>query len=82
MTNFSLTDEFFFQDTVSDLLPVFEKFLDEAPKSSQFDKVRQSVVILMGGLARHLDKSDKKIKPIIGKLISALKTPSQQVCMP
>ncbi|KAK2714474.1 hypothetical protein QYM36_008881, partial [Artemia franciscana] len=68
------------KDTVSDLLPVFEKFLDEAPKSSQFDKVRQSVVILMGGLARHLDKSDKKIKPIIGKLISALKTPSQQVC--
>ncbi|XP_065580643.1 stalled ribosome sensor GCN1-like [Artemia franciscana] len=67
------------KDTVSDLLPVFEKFLDEAPKSSQFDKVRQSVVILMGGLARHLDKSDKKIKPIIGKLISALKTPSQQV---
>ena len=67
------------KNTVADLLPVFEDFLDNAPSDSSYDIVRQSVVILMGGLARHLDKEDPKVKPIIGKLIAALATPSQQV---
>uniref|UniRef100_A0A673JAN4 EIF-2-alpha kinase activator GCN1-like n=1 Tax=Sinocyclocheilus rhinocerous TaxID=307959 RepID=A0A673JAN4_9TELE len=44
-----------------------------------YDSVRQSVVILMGSLAKHLDKSDPKVKPIVAKLITALSTPSQQV---
>ena len=60
---------------------MFEDFLDKAPDSSSFDAVRQSVVILMGCLARHLDRDDRKIKPIVGKLIDALSTPSQQVSM-
>ena len=50
-----------------------------AAEECSYDIVRQSVVILMGGLARHLDKEDPKVKPIIGKLIAALATPSQQV---
>ena len=33
----------------------------------------------MGSLALHLDKDDPKVRPIIGKLVSALATPSQQV---
>ena len=60
-------------------MPVFEKFLDEAPNTSSYDAVRHSVVILMGSLARHLDKADPKVKPIVAKLIEALSTPSQQV---
>ena len=67
------------KDTVGELLPVFEEFLDQAPDNSSYDSVRQSVVILMGSLARHLDKDDPKVRPIIGKLVSALATPSQQV---
>uniref|UniRef100_A0A1B6CCQ0 TOG domain-containing protein n=1 Tax=Clastoptera arizonana TaxID=38151 RepID=A0A1B6CCQ0_9HEMI len=67
------------KDTVNSLLPVFEDFLDRAPDSGSFDAVRQSVVILMGCLARHLDRDDRKIKPIVGKLVEALSTPSQQV---
>ncbi|XP_039292554.1 eIF-2-alpha kinase activator GCN1 [Nilaparvata lugens] len=67
------------KDTVNSLLPVFEEFLDKAPDSGSYDAIRQSVVILMGCLARHLDRDDKKIKPIIGKLVDALATPSQQV---
>lgn len=51
----------------------------QAPHSESFDCVRQSVVILLGTLARHLDKNDPKIKPIAAKLTEALSTPSQQV---
>ncbi|CAN8015116.1 unnamed protein product [Ixodes persulcatus] len=61
------------------LLPLFEKFLDEAPDDVSYDQVRQSVVILMGTLARHLDKEDHRVKPIVKKLIDTLATPSQQV---
>lgn len=67
------------KETITKLLPVFEKFMDEAPKSGSFDSVRQSVVILMGSLARHLEKDDPRVKPIIFKLVDALSTPSQPV---
>ncbi|KAJ1530782.1 hypothetical protein ONE63_005633 [Megalurothrips usitatus] len=67
------------KDNINSLLPVFENFLDKAPDSSKFDTVRQSVVILMGSLARHLDRDDPKVKPIVARLIDALSTPSQQV---
>ncbi|XP_011307361.1 translational activator GCN1 [Fopius arisanus] len=64
---------------ITSLLPVFEDFMDKAPKIGSFDSIKQSVVILMGSLARHLDKDDTRIKPIVVRLISALATPSQQV---
>lgn len=58
---------------------MFDNFMDQAPDNSSYDAVRQSVVILMGTLARHLDKDDPRVKPIIIKLVEALSTPSQQV---
>lgn len=64
---------------MNSLLPVFEEFLKNAPQDATYDSVRQSVVILMGSLAKHLDKNDPKVKPIVAKLITALSTPSQQV---
>ncbi|XP_033358048.1 eIF-2-alpha kinase activator GCN1 [Bombus vosnesenskii] len=64
---------------ITSLLPVFEDFMDKAPKIGSFDSIKQSVVILMGSLARHLDKDDSRIKPIVMRLIAALSTPSQQV---
>lgn len=67
------------KDTVSTLLPVFENFMDRSSKSAQYDAVKQAVVILMGSLAKHLDKDDARIKPIVLRLISALSTPSQTV---
>ena len=68
-----------FQANISSLIPVFENFLAEAPDSASFDAVRQSVVILMGSLAKHLDKDDPRVKPIVAKLIETLSTPSQPV---
>ncbi|XP_052855214.1 eIF-2-alpha kinase activator GCN1 isoform X1 [Drosophila gunungcola] len=65
--------------TIVNLLPVFEDFLDKAPKSQSYDNIRQAVVILMGSLARHLEKDDKRIDPIVKRLLTALSTPSQQV---
>ncbi|XP_055603671.1 eIF-2-alpha kinase activator GCN1 [Uranotaenia lowii] len=67
------------KESVSYLLPTFEEFLDKAPNNSDYDNIRQAVVILMGSLARHLDKEDERIQPIVNRLISALSTPSQQV---
>ncbi|XP_066545283.1 stalled ribosome sensor GCN1 isoform X2 [Amia ocellicauda] len=67
------------KDNVSSLLPVFEEFLRGAPQDASYDAVRQSVVVLMGSLAKHLDRSDPKVKPIVAKLITTLSTPSQQV---
>lgn len=67
------------KECVATLLPVFEDFLDKAPNNSEFDNIRQAVVILMGSLARHLDKDDKRIGPIVQRLLAALSTPSQQV---
>ncbi|XP_052833677.1 eIF-2-alpha kinase activator GCN1 [Octopus bimaculoides] len=67
------------KDNVNTLLPVFENFLSTAANTASNDAVRQSIVILMGSLAKHLDKSDPKVKPIVARLISALSTPSQEV---
>ena len=67
------------RENITTLLPVFEEFMDKAPKTGSFDCIKQSVVILMGSLARHLDKDDTRIKPIVTRLIAALSTPSQQV---
>ena len=61
------------------LLSILETYLDEAPDNSENDIVRRSVVILMGTLAKHLDKDDPKVKPIVVKLIETLSTPSQMV---
>lgn len=61
------------------LLPVFEDYLTSAPDTASNDAVRQSIVILMGCLAKHLDKDNPRIKPIVAQLIGALSTPSQEV---
>ena len=58
---------------------MFEEFLSTAPSEASYDSVRQSVVILMGTLAKHLDIDNPKVKPIVARLIEALSTPSEEV---
>lgn len=53
--------------------------MGKSSKSANFDAVKQAVVVLMGCLARHLEKDDDRIKPIFSRLIQALSTPSQTV---
>lgn len=67
------------KESVASLLNIFEKYLNDAPNNSENDSIRRSVVVLLGTLARHIDKDSPKIKPIVAKLIEALSTPSQMV---
>ncbi|CAF3563233.1 unnamed protein product [Rotaria sp. Silwood1] len=67
------------RDNLTMLLQIMEDFLKEAPKTANNDSVRQNVVILMGKLAKDMDKDSTKVKNILGQLISTLNTPSQQV---
>lgn len=71
--------DFHGKETVGTLWPVFDDFMGKSSKSATYDAVKQAVVILMGSLARHLDKDDPRIKPIVLRLIQALSTPSQTV---
>ena len=59
------------QANISLLLPVFEQFLDMAPDTSAHDTIRQSVIILMGCLARHLDKDDPKVRLYITSSVTS-----------
>ncbi|EDV23577.1 uncharacterized protein TRIADDRAFT_58366 [Trichoplax adhaerens] len=64
---------------VGNLLPTLQSYLDNAPNTSAEDAIRQAVVVVMGSLAKHLDKDDPKMLPIIDKLLDTLSTPSQPV---
>ena len=65
--------------TVDTLLPIFEQFLDNAEHQAVNDIVKQSAVVLLGALAKHLEKTDPKIPNILDTLLAALSTPSQAV---
>lgn len=67
------------QEQIGKLLPMFEKQLDEMPDERKYDTLRQSIVVLLGTLAQHLEKDDPRVKPIVAKLIEALSTPAQLV---
>jgi hypothetical protein len=67
------------KDFVSDLLPVFEKSMATKSKTAEEDRVRLGVVVMLGTLARHLEKADARIPTITDTLIAALATPSEPV---
>ncbi|CAG8487765.1 9221_t:CDS:10 [Ambispora leptoticha] len=65
---------------VTVLMSIFQKYLDTpAAPSETHDRIRESVVIWFGALARHLDTNDTRIPIVIDKLLETLKTPSEVV---
>ena len=42
-----------------------------APDTSAHDTIRQSVIILMGCLARHLDKDDPKVSSLFASSVTS-----------
>ena len=62
------------------LIPKFQAYLDSKhTASAEHDAIRESVVVVMGALAQHLDKTDPKVPAIVNLLVTALSTPSEQV---
>eukprot|EP00731_Ephydatia_muelleri_P027538 Em0019g411a len=62
-----------------ELMAHFEHCVQQLPNSQEADVVRQCLVVLMGTLAKHLDRSNVKVKEVVHLLLSNLDTPSQQV---
>ncbi|KAK9766674.1 translational activator of GCN4 [Basidiobolus ranarum] len=68
------------QEHVETLMPVFELYLGSpAPPNDTHDRIRESVVILFGSLAGHLNASNPKIPTAVERLIETLRTPSEPV---
>ncbi|CAI2178661.1 6583_t:CDS:10, partial [Funneliformis geosporum] len=62
------------------LMPVLENYLDKPDSPTEtHDRIRESVVIWFGALARHLNPTDTRIPVVISKLLETLKTPSEAV---
>ncbi|CAI8049233.1 eIF-2-alpha kinase activator GCN1, partial [Geodia barretti] len=66
-------------DLADQLMDHCEGCLQSAGDTRESDVIRQSVVVLMGTLARHLDKGNPKVKAVVNLLLSNLDTPSQSV---
>jgi hypothetical protein len=65
---------------IAGLISAFETYLGAQPSGTDAgDHIRQAVVILLGAVAQHLQKSDQRIKDVVSRLIEALKTPSEVV---
>lgn len=65
---------------IENLIPIFESALaakDDGSKAQ--DSIKESVIILYGALARHLDASDERLLKIVERLIKTLETPSEDV---
>ncbi|KGK39487.1 hypothetical protein JL09_g1371 [Pichia kudriavzevii] len=68
------------KENVETLISIFEACLAEKDEKSKIqDLVKESVIILYGGLARHLDDTDKRIDSIVERLLESLDTPSEDV---
>ena len=68
------------QASVEKLIPIFESCLaakDQGTKAQ--DRIKQSVIILYGALARHLETTDHRLQEIVDRLIATLDTPSEDV---
>ena len=62
------------------LLPIYESYLSKPSENKAQDRARESVVILLGTLAKHLgNENSDKVHSVVQKLITALKTPSESV---
>ena len=68
------------QAHVQTLLAPLEEYLNTvAPASEVHDRIRESVIVLLGELGQFLKSDDPRIPNIVSKLVAALSTPSEQV---
>ncbi|GAA5855038.1 hypothetical protein JCM8547_002355 [Rhodosporidiobolus lusitaniae] len=68
------------KENLQDLIVVFEEYLARPSTGNEVeDHITEALVILFGRLARHLDPKDPRVKTVIGRLVEALRTPSEVV---
>ncbi|GMF05470.1 unnamed protein product [Ambrosiozyma monospora] len=68
------------KSNVEVLIDIFEKGLAAKDEGSKVqDHIKESIIILYGSLARHLDESDPRLDDIVTRLLKALDTPSEDV---
>ncbi|VEU21456.1 DEKNAAC102327 [Brettanomyces naardenensis] len=65
---------------VESLISIFEAGLASKDGNAESqDRLKQSVIILYGNLAHHLDVDDSRVENIVSRLLKALDTPSEDV---
>ena len=76
---------------VAALLPIFDNYMSQDGRVATSrspaggademhrDFVRAGVVVLLGALAKHLEKDDPKVRSILDRLVEVLSTPSEAV---
>lgn len=68
------------KENLQTLIATFEEYLGQPSTGDVVqDHITEALVILFGRLARHLDPSDPRIASVIGRLVEALRTPSEVV---
>jgi hypothetical protein len=68
------------KETLQSLITTFEAYLGKPSSGDEVqDFITESLVILFGRLASHLEPTDSRIKSVIKRLVDALKTPSEVV---
>jgi hypothetical protein len=68
------------KENLKSVIATFEEYLARpSTGTAVHDYITESLVILFGRLARHLDASDPRIAGVIERLVDALRTPSEVV---
>ncbi|KAI5477515.1 translational activator [Pseudohyphozyma bogoriensis] len=68
------------KETLQTLIVTFETYLAK-PETGDVvqDYITEALIILFGRLARHLEPTDPRVATVIGRLVDALRTPSEVV---
>ncbi|KAM0756603.1 ARM repeat-containing protein [Meredithblackwellia eburnea MCA 4105] len=67
------------KENLQSLIAIFETYLAKPSGDEIQDFITESLVILFGRLARHLEPTDPRVAKVIARLVEALKTPSEVV---
>ncbi|KAK4705757.1 hypothetical protein P7C70_g456, partial [Phenoliferia sp. Uapishka_3] len=67
------------KENLQTLIATFETFLERPSGDQVQDYITEALVILFGRLARHLEPTDPRVAAVIGRLVDALRTPSEVV---
>ncbi|DBA03620.1 TPA: hypothetical protein N0F65_006799 [Lagenidium giganteum] len=83
-TGMQVVDAFGGGNNTTPLLNIFERLLDKKPGKDpkeivQYDHQREGVVVFLGSLAKHMDKTDPKVASIVDSLLDAFNIPSESV---